>query len=174
MPYRADGRTAPERSARLAELSAALKRAQLRVQAAAGKLKALERQLEAEGRALDVRVASAEDAKRRATLLSLASTSPDRDQGHHIRGALHTQGVVNALERAMSGAKRPRKVDEPKELESLERAREALHEAREQRAWLASRREPSLGRARARLADAVTAYDEAMDAHRAFADSMAP
>lgn len=159
MPYRSDGRTDEERAVEASELAAVVEAAKLRFRAAAGKLRELERRLDEDRRALDAAVAEADDATRRAMHLSLAKS--ERPAGPRVRDALRTGGAVNALERAMARAK---KRAPSAKLATLEEAREQLREARQRRAWLAARRESSLEAARARLADAVAAHDEAVGA----------
>lgn len=164
MPYRSDGRSGDERAVRVAELAAAVQAAKLRVRAAAGKLRELEKRLDEERRALDAAVAEAEDATRRGLHRSLAASDKEDPR---MRDALRTSGAVNALELAISRAKsKQKRANEASPPPSLEAARVAAREARKKRAWLAARSTSSLESARARLADAVAAHDEAIEAHQ--------
>lgn len=156
MPYRTDGRTDEARAARGAELEAAADAARERVRATAGAVRALEVRFEAERRAIEAAIADAEDAQRRAVHKSLALGA---EAAPELRDRLRTGGAVSALSRAMATRERP--TTPPPPPAAIEELQAELRALRGRRAKLHARAEEALGPARARLADAVAAHDEA-------------
>lgn len=155
--YRDDARDDQALHERQREAETALEAASLRVRAAARTLRDIEARFERERRTLDEAVADAEDARRRAIYLAA-----DGAAHPHLRDSMRVGAAVTALERAMARKGRP-KASPTGPPPPLGMAQSRLSEARAERARFAARGVAALERARARLAEAVSAHDAAAE-----------